>query len=104
MKIAFTSSNGIFIDTGFEKAKSFYVVDFEGNLIISIKRRKINKTKNRKIKFSNFENHYELIKDCLIVCTKKIDVTTKLRLDNLGIRVLVIDGKIKEALNILNVI
>ena len=101
MKIAFTTSNGIFIDTTFEKTKSFYVIDVKGSLISSIKRRRIKKTKGRKNKFSNFENRYELIKDCSVICTKKIDITTKLRLESLGIKTLVLNGKIKEAFDIL---
>ena len=104
MKIAFATSNGIFVDSCFERTKSFYVIEFEGGVICSMKRRKINKSKAKEIKYSKFENRYELIKDCIMICSNRMDFTTKLRLENLGIRVLVFNGKIKEAINILKVI
>ena len=78
MKIAVTSNNGQQIDPYSEKTKMVFVINVRGNQIWFVKKRETSY--DPKFFSTRFERIYEIIKDCNVLVTSKIDPKTSQRL------------------------
>ena len=103
MKIAVASSDGKTIDTHFGKADKFYIYGVEKDHLKYLETRTApsyaDGSKRHSFRREAFANTFDTIKDCSQLYTVKIGDVPKSRLETLGLKVKVCEGRIEEAIN-----
>jgi predicted Fe-Mo cluster-binding NifX family protein len=101
-KIAFASSDGIFINQHFGYADMFYIYEFnesKKNFLFIEKRRFIRDFYNNLgHNIDNLEKVYNLLKDCNGIFINKIGISVSKYLIQKGFRIFEINAKIKDVL------
>ena len=106
MKIAFTSSDGVFINRHFGESESFYVFSVTPCKSQFIGKRKLKglhvSTISRKTGQSRIEVVYSTISDCSVLYTARIGDDAREWLNEKGINTIVYHGDITDIIPIKN--
>ena len=104
MKVAVTSSDGEHVDTNYNSAKKVFVFNVNNHDLMAVEKRETNVRfspfHKQRHGWSTFECFYEVIKDCEILITRKIEPIPVQRFNSFGIRVQQTEGNIKDLLAI----
>ena len=108
MKVAFTSSNGTFVDKHFGESESFFVFEMShtGNKFLDARIISGNYVTQRAkyAKKSRIEVVFEVISDCSVLYTSRIGDDAALWLETKGIRSIIYKGDISKIVQINNLI
>ncbi|AKL98067.1 NifB/NifX family molybdenum-iron cluster-binding protein [Endomicrobium proavitum] len=96
-KIAFASTDGVYVDEHFGRADMFYIYDILPKPSLT-ERRRFARSTERCHDESNFEKAYETLKDCEAVFASKVGQSAAEFLIKKNIRVFQVEEKIEDVL------
>jgi predicted Fe-Mo cluster-binding NifX family protein len=97
-KVAFASTDGAYVDQHLGMSDMFYICEIQGGSYGAFEKRRHARNSQRCHNNENFENIYELLKDCDAVFSMKIGQSAADYLIKKNLRVFEIHAKIEDIL------